>query len=261
MSRTAGTRRKRKPASSAGESRWTTRTSSNRTAQLGPQPAGPEPALAHRAAGRIHPPPAVLVDPLDRHARQPGTRRRSARPRSCPRSPASHPAAAPAATRRGRRAGDRGSRCSKTSTAMTASKLRPGRGAAGPWRGRDPGRPPRRASPRRGRSPRPMRRAPRGHGRTGPCRSRGRESAGRFDRSQGLDDPAQAVVVAGRARLEPAVEEVEPGGDLGFVGRDHDAALPRSSSRSFQVRTATDSPESAQNMSPSRPSRKPCLPR
>src|SRR5208283_6030436 len=40
--------------------------------QLGLEPGGPEPALAHRAPGRIHPAAAIFVNPLYQGAGQPG---------------------------------------------------------------------------------------------------------------------------------------------------------------------------------------------
>ena len=66
-------------------------------------------------------------------------------------------------------------------------------------------------------------------------------------------------IVRPRPRLEPPVERVEPDGDDRFMLGDHEALPARVSSRCFQARTATETPERAQNMKPSTPSRNPCL--
>ena len=113
---------------------------------------------------------------------------------------------------------DRGARCSKTSTAMTPSKLaRPNgsRRAVARTRVQDPT--PRRACPRRGparpHSP-PARPEP---CETGPCRSPGRARGGpasgdRFSTSASSRGSSAATSSLNRPR-----SDVEPGGDDGFM--------------------------------------------
>ena len=79
------------------------------------------------------------------------------------------------------------------------------------------------------------------------------------DRSRSVEDGLQAIIVDGQRCLEPLAECVESQSDLGLMRGDHDAPPAALSSRSFQLRTATDAAESAQNIKPSAPSRKPCL--
>ena len=81
------------------------------------------------------------------------------------------------------------------------------------------------------------------------------------DFSQYAQNRLQAIVVRAQCRLEPVTQGVEPSRHLELMRGDHKSFPVALSSLSFQVRTATETPESAQNISPSRPSRNPCLPR
>src|SRR5262249_42701034 len=80
-------------------------------------------------------------------------------------------------------------------------------------------------------------------------------------RFEGLSNGAHPHVIVGHGALEPALERVKAAGDLSLVEQRHDALLERIRSRYFQCRTATERPDMAQKTKPSRPSRKPCLPR
>ena len=170
ISRALGTRRKIARRDSSGESRNSTSRRRN-AAELSAEPAGREPALADRAARRVHPEPSPLVDPLHRQVRQPGPSGVE-RGGSCPRSRAD-----PRAGARGRLAeGDLDPVARQVLEDLDGDHGVERREANGSRRA-EPGavearRSRQHAARGRARPPRPP--VMQGDARTAPCRSRGR---------------------------------------------------------------------------------------
>ena len=241
------------------DSRYSTRTVGNHRPSRRCKLPGRNQRSRTVSRWRIHPATPALVDPLHGHARQPGPpgvpragvlvddHERASRPE--------HPANLAAdLIERSRRQmledldGDdpvEARRAERQPTGRSAHPIDACRLI--------------RASPPRGRARPPG--APRSAQRPGkpPLAAAQVEDAAAGERPQTLDDPAQPRIVVVEHSLEPPVERIEPGRDDRFVLGDHDALPVRVSSRCFQARTATETPESAQNMKPSTPSRNPCL--
>ena len=216
--------------------------------------------------GRIHPASAALVDPLHGHGSAARAAGRSSHTRSCRRRTKVPPGRSTRRTSSQASSSARGARCSKTSTAMTASKL------AGP-EGQPPRRPahaiqprlPRAGEHRRGEvqadhagaSARP------GSGRTAPCRNPGRGCDGRRAGRRLSTMPSSRGSSSATSGLNRACSASKRAATIAslrvVVDGDHVALLARVSSRCFQARTAAETPENRQNMNPSTPSRNPCL--
>ena len=94
---------------------------------------------------------------------------------------------------------------------------------------------------------------------TGPCRSPDRARGGRQAAARLLDDRQQPRIVRRNSRLNrprSASNRAATTASCSAIMRPSPRAI---SSRCFHARTATETPERAQNMKPSTPSRNPCL--